>query len=120
MGISSARDGTEPGSNNPKRPENVDIHQMQAARRQVRQTANRDVPPSPHRLKKKSRQQRKHHVINSLTEWRKSSFDRGPDCAEGKDSVTRLKLLRCEGADEDVLNIRTAKNRERSSVASHR
>ena len=63
MGISSAHNGTEVGSNSPDRPEkrgyfssaadaSADgVGSARAAQRQVRQPANRDVPPSPRRLK---------------------------------------------------------------------
>ena len=82
MGISSARGGTEAGSNSPKRPEKCGdssnavqasadgAGSARAAQRQVRQPANRDVPPSPHRLKT-SRKQRKRHMFSSLIVWKK-------------------------------------------------
>ena len=74
MGISSARGGTEAGSDSPKRPGGRGdssggvgasaggARSARAPQRQVRQPASRDVPPSPHRLKT-SRKQRKRHLI---------------------------------------------------------
>ena len=56
---------------------------------------------------------RKSVEIHWKNSWR-------PSCAEGTGSVTRHSLLRSESADEDVLNILTAENREGSSCASHR
>ena len=68
IGMSSARGGTEAGSNSPKRPEKrgdssnaVEASadgagSARAAQRQDRQPANRDVPPSPHRLKTSRKQ----------------------------------------------------------------
>ena len=82
MGNSIARGGTEAGSNSPKRLEKRgdsssaveasahDAGSARAAQRHVRQTANCDVPPSPHRLKP-SRKQRKRHMFSSLIKWKK-------------------------------------------------
>ena len=89
MGNSIARDGTEAGSNSPKRPEKrgdsssaieASAHGAGSARvalRQVHKPANCDVPPSPDRLKP-SRKQRKRHMFSPLIKWKKFlKFDAG-------------------------------------------
>ena len=73
-------------------------------------------------------------MFSSLTKWRKFlKFDAGANDAKGmenfgsslKEQLTSQLCRRnracvgSESADEDVLNIQTAQNREGSSVASH-
>ena len=79
MAYQIARGATDAGSNSPKRREKrrdsssaveasaYGVLSARAAQRQVRQPANGDVPPSPHRLTP-SRKQRKRHIFDRVEE----------------------------------------------------